>query len=153
MHISYTLTYPVQNSRLTRTDIPTRSESKPNTCNGNEKEQNISDLGVDEKTGIPLSYHHISIQRLEKAANEILLVPNVVASPASSTTQPISQDDNKVDREDWIVVDSPRDEPYTCGEEISSQFSLHLGRGSWRFTLFSWDLSIRSEHTHEDERK
>lgn len=73
-----------------------------------------------------------------------------VASPGKSSTQPPSQDDDKVGGKEWTVVSNPKDETDTCIGGMSSHFEVQLGWGTWKFTLFSWDLKIKKPHTHCD---
>lgn len=76
---------------------------------------------------------------------------NVVTSPDNSSTQPLSQDNDKVCGQEWVVVTSPRDATDTCTGGMSSRFDFQLGWGKWKFTLFSWDVNVKKGHTHSDE--
>jgi hypothetical protein len=40
----------------------------------------------------------------------------------------------------------------THGRNISSSFSLKLGWGDWKFTLFSWELEINKHPTQNNNR-
>lgn len=72
----------------------------------------------------------------------------IVTSPCISSTQPLSQDEDKVGEQEWTVVTSPESERDTHSGGVSSHFDIQLGWGTWRFTLFSWDLNIKKEYTH-----
>lgn len=76
---------------------------------------------------------------------------DIVASPGKLSTQPLSQDDDKVCEQEWTVVTNPKDETDTCTGGVSSHFKFQLGWGTRKFTLFSWDLNIQKEHTHNDK--
>ena len=78
-------------------------------------------------------------------------MPASVDSYGNSSTQPLSQDDDKVCGEEWAVVTSPKDATDTCTGGMSSHFNFQLSWGTWKFTLFSWDLNIKKEHTHSDK--
>ncbi|KAF2807077.1 uncharacterized protein BDZ99DRAFT_422483 [Mytilinidion resinicola] len=76
---------------------------------------------------------------------------DAVALRSDSSTQAQGQDDGKTDGQEWAVVNKPQDEPNTLsGGGVSSHFDLQLGWGRYKFTLFSWDLNVKKEHTHRD---
>ncbi|WYZ43966.1 hypothetical protein EsH8_VII_000402 [Colletotrichum jinshuiense] len=65
------------------------------------------------------------------------------------------QNNSENESNSWEVVDNPDDEGHTHRRLISSSYNLQVGWGKWKFTLLSWDVKIRTEHTHhhEDERQ
>ena len=71
------------------------------------------------------------------------------AQPNSYARSP-SQEHSKIDEQEWAVVDSPENEPETHYGEMSGSLEFYLGWGTWRFTLFSWKMNIRTEHTHDN---
>ncbi|KAJ0168413.1 hypothetical protein CTA2_6416 [Colletotrichum tanaceti] len=54
----------------------------------------------------------------------------------------------KPDDEGWEVVAKPGGEQEPHGTGFSSSFDLQLGWGSWRISVFSWDVNVRRENTH-----
>ncbi|KAH7111814.1 hypothetical protein B0J11DRAFT_410751, partial [Dendryphion nanum] len=63
-------------------------------------------------------------------------------------TQPRDQNGSKTDAPGWTIIDKPSEnnEADNChghGPGIETSFSLQLGWGNWRFTVFSWEMSIR----------
>lgn len=60
------------------------------------------------------------------------------------------QNDDQSDDQQWTIVPRPEanieENPSSRG--ASSHFDITLGRGNWKFTVFSWDMSVR-EHAGE----
>ncbi|OHW90029.1 hypothetical protein CSPAE12_11336, partial [Colletotrichum incanum] len=60
-----------------------------------------------------------------------------------------SRDDSeKPKEEDWEVITKLENESETHGNHLSSNFNLQVGWGSWRTSILSWDVSVRTDHTH-----
>jgi hypothetical protein len=74
--------------------------------------------------------------------------PRDSSTPPDSSTQPPSQEHNKTDGQEWSVVDGPENETDTHSGGILSSFNFQLGWGTWQFTLFSWEMNVKREHTH-----
>ncbi|KAK1983902.1 hypothetical protein LZ30DRAFT_462632 [Colletotrichum cereale] len=49
---------------------------------------------------------------------------------------------------DWEVVSKPDDGLSSGRKGFFSSFDLQLGWGSWKTSVLSWDVSVRTEHTH-----
>ncbi|KAI1774330.1 hypothetical protein F4818DRAFT_79882 [Hypoxylon cercidicola] len=59
------------------------------------------------------------------------------------------------DRNDWAVVPHPEantgENPPSRG--ASSHFDITLGWGKWKFTVFSWDASVRKQAGENPQRR
>jgi hypothetical protein len=79
------------------------------------------------------------------------VAPDINASNPKTNHRP---DNEKELSDEWDVVEMPvvdekaKEKSDTCnGSKISSQFQLDLGWGSWRMTMFGWDVNIKTwEH-------
>jgi hypothetical protein len=76
--------------------------------------------------------------------------PRDPSTQCNSSMQSLSQECVKTDGQEWAVVDGPEDETDTHSGEMSSSFKFQLGWGTWRFTLFSWEINIKREHAHNN---
>ncbi|KAF2498556.1 hypothetical protein BU16DRAFT_615586 [Lophium mytilinum] len=101
----------------------------------------------------PTRNHQDSKPKNEDPTSDKKPATDTIALRSDSLPQPQNQHDDKTDDQDWAVIDSPPDESNThSGGGFSSHFDLQLGWGRWKFTLLSWDLNVRKEHTHGDGR-
>ncbi|KAK1917344.1 hypothetical protein P3342_000057 [Pyrenophora teres f. teres] len=76
--------------------------------------------------------------------------PLAKQSNEESQTSLRNSNSEKEDDSEWTIiekpiVDKPTHDDHTVASNISSQFKLDLGWGSWRTTVFSWDINI---HKH-----
>ncbi|KAK4444004.1 hypothetical protein QBC34DRAFT_498606 [Podospora aff. communis PSN243] len=72
------------------------------------------------------------------------------------------QETESNDAQKWEIVETPATgKEHDTGEgtnfgrmAVSSHFDFNIGWGKYKFTLFSWDVNVRSETTEtEPERK
>ncbi|KAL5376521.1 hypothetical protein DPSP01_010431 [Paraphaeosphaeria sporulosa] len=69
----------------------------------------------------------------------------------------VSPHDNNRDSRQWEVLPHPQAEEYTeeplgMAGGISSQFDFQFGWGSWKFSLFNWDLNVNRAKDRKDRK-
>ncbi|EFQ88550.1 hypothetical protein PTT_15517 [Pyrenophora teres f. teres 0-1] len=99
-------------------------------------------------TSPPLAKQSSTLSIFTIVANDTLTL--IVVPDEESQTSLRNSNSEKEDDSEWTIiekpiVDKPTHDDHTVASNISSQFKLDLGWGSWRTTVFSWDINI---HKH-----
>ncbi|KAH7120868.1 hypothetical protein B0J11DRAFT_532809 [Dendryphion nanum] len=95
---------------------------------------------INEQSRTPPSPHPSSAQLISTVPTDVI-VPRSTKNTSRGARNDI---------EEWVLVNNPEHEPETHEGAISSHFKLDLGWGSWRTTVFRWDVDVRIKGGREE---